>query len=180
MYGLVNGALKEMIVSCHGQDCWQEIAQRAGVSVEAFVATEGYSDESTFALVEHACETLQTNADEFLRQFGYFWLQSILRGAYGELLRSSGRSFWEVLTNLPNLHSRVRLAFPHLQPPSFRCTDIRARSVRLHYASERAGLGAFVEGLIHGLGVEYSESVLIDHVVQKANGAHHDEYLISW
>ena len=42
MYGLVNKAIEELVVTEFGKDKWQLIKQKAGVDVEVFISNEGY------------------------------------------------------------------------------------------------------------------------------------------
>jgi hypothetical protein len=67
------------------------------------------------------------------------------------------------LVNLPNFHKRIVLMFPHLRPPEFECTDVKAVSLRLHYHSHRRGLAPFVTGLLEGLGEMFRPPVTVKH-----------------
>lgn len=169
-----------MVTERYGGEAWQRVAAAAGLDGQPFVSSESYPDDLTYRLVGSACECFGLEANELLRAFGVFWIQNVAVKAYGSLLAATGRSFKDVLLYLPNLHSRIQLVYPHLRPPIFRCDDLAEQSIRLHYESTRAGLSAFVIGLVEGLAQEYNEEVEICHTAHKADGAGHDEYLIRW
>ena len=58
MYGLVNQAIEELICSRHGQDAWQDVKNKAGEDIDAFVRMEAYPDSLTYGIVGAACEHL--------------------------------------------------------------------------------------------------------------------------
>ena len=74
MYGMVNRAIEEMVVKNHGEKIWEDIKQKAGVDVEVFVSSEGYSDDVTYGLVGAASEVLQIPAEQILEAFGVYWV----------------------------------------------------------------------------------------------------------
>jgi hypothetical protein len=180
MYGMVNKAIEDMVILGHGEETWEQIRQKAGVEEDAFVSTEGYPDEMTYALVDAASEVLRRPNGEILEAFGVHWVVKTAQEGYGDMMAAGGRTVGEFLVNLPNFHSRVSLIFPHLTPPQFLCTDVTERSVRMHYRSHRAGLAPFVEGLFKGLGQMFSTPVSVEHVVDKSAGADHDEFVVRW
>lgn len=180
MYGLVNQAIEEMVVLGHGHATWEEIKRTAGVEIELFVSSEGYPDEITYRLVGAACRVLGANADEILDAFGRHWLLHTGRVGYGSMLDAGGRSFGEFLRNLPDFHTRVSLIFPHLEPPRFAVTEIGEGTARLSYFSHREGLAALVLGILRGLGEKFDTEIGIVHDVVRANGADHDEFVVTW
>ena len=180
MYGMVNKAIQDMVISGHGEETWDQIRQKAGVEDDVFVSTEGYPDEMTYALVSGASEVLNTPAHEVLEAFGIYWVVKTAQEGYGDMMAAGGKTLGEFLVNLPNFHSRVSMIFPHLAPPRFACTDITERSVRMHYRSHREGLAPFVVGLFKGLGQMFSTPVVVEHAIDKAAGADHDEFIVRW
>ena len=99
-------------------------------------------------------------------------------GGYGEILRASGRSLEEMLANLDQLHTRVRLGMPHLKPPSFRLVRNADGSLTLHYSSERRGLAPCVVGLVKGLAKRFGETVTVEHVAHRSGEREQDEFRI--
>jgi len=180
MYGLVNKALEEMVVSERGAQTWERIKSEAGVDVEMFLTNEAYPDDVTYALAGAASRVLDVPVPELLERFGVHWVTKTAPQGYGQLMDSGGRTLAEFLKNLPAFHTRVGLIFPHLQPPVFSVSDVTERSLRLHYRSHRPGLAPFVVGLLQGLGRRFGTAVRVTHAVGRESGADHDEFLVQW
>ena len=180
MYGMVNRAIEEMVVKNHGEKVWEDIKQKAGVDVEVFVSSEGYSDDVTYGLVGAASEVLQIPAEQILEAFGVYWVMETAQRGYGDMMASGGKSLREFLINLPDFHSRLSMIFPHLSPPLFHCSAIGDRSVTLQYRSHRPGLAPFVVGLFKGLGQAYSSPVTVTQIATKATGDECDEFVVAF
>jgi hypothetical protein len=180
MYGLVNKAIEQMVRMHHGDDAWAQIKARAGVETDAFVSMESYPDAVSYNLVAAASEHLGRPPEELLEAFGMHWTLYTAEQGYGELFRMGGRSFKEFMLNLHALHTRVAVSFPDLAPPSFWCTDVGERSLRLHYQSSREGLAPMVVGLVRGLGLMFDTRVSITPERTRADGADHDEFLVTF
>lgn len=180
MYGLVNKALEEMLVSERGEDAWERIKAEAGVDVEMFLTNEAYPDEVTYSLAGAASKVLGVGVPELLERFGMHWVLKTAPGGYGQLMDSGGKTLAEFLKNLPGFHTRVGLIFPHLAPPVFACSDVGPHGLRLHYRSHRAGLTPFVTGLLKGLGQRFRTPLTVTHVVARGEAADHDEFLVEW
>jgi hypothetical protein len=180
MYGMVNKSIEEMVVSAHGEETWERIKEKAGVDVEVFISSEGYSDELTYSLVFAASDVLGVPAGEILEAFGVHWIVNTAQKGYGDMMAAGGSTLREFLLNLPQFHSRVSMIFPHLRPPEFACSDIQERSVRLHYRSTREGLAPFVVGLLKGLSQLYKTPIQIEHAVRRADGSSRDEFVVEW
>lgn len=176
MYGLVNRAIRDLLVNEHGEEVWQEVCRRADYSGEVFVGMQAYDDAITYRLVAASAEVLGVGQDEILRAFGHFWVEYTAKEGYGDLLRLAGNNTAEVLDNLDALHSRVTLQYPELRPPSFRVTDQEGDTLRLHYSSERGGLAPMVIGLVEGLGRLFDEAVEIELERPRAEPSGSDEF----
>lgn len=180
MYGIVNKAIRDLIVSDFGTEAWDAVKDRAGVDLEFFVSNEPYPDDISYRLVGAASEVLSMPAHDILVRFGEHWVLKTGAESYGALLKSGGASLREFLLNLPDFHARVALLYPQLQPPEFTCTDVTETSLRLHYFTQRPGLTDFVDGLLQGLGKLYDTPVSIELTASRADGADHDIFDVSW
>ncbi|MFM7052233.1 MAG: heme NO-binding domain-containing protein [Planctomycetota bacterium] len=180
MYGLINRAVEDLVRSKFGDDAWNRIRTRAGLPDEPFMAMEQYPDKSTYDLVAAASAELGAPAEAILEEFGKYWTVYTAEAGYGDLMRTAGRSLPEFLGNLDQLHTRVRLLFPHLQPPSFSVSNQQASSLDLHYFSERPGLAPLVVGLLRGLGERFSVDVEV--AVRRVDGVDrpHDLFHVKW
>jgi hypothetical protein len=180
MYGMVNKAVEDMVKANHSPEVWKQIKSRAGVSVDAFIRNESYSDDITYRLVGAASDVLQQPVEKILLAFGEHWVLHTAQESYGGMLRAAGKTLPEFLKNLPSFHDRVALIFPKLQPPHFKCSDITEGSLQLHYYSHREGLAPFVIGLMHGLGKMFNTEIRVRPLASKISGADHDIFQISW
>lgn len=180
MYGIVNKAMRDLIVADYGSDAWQAVKERAGVDVEFFVSNEPYPDDISYKMVGAASEVLAAPAEEILIRFGEHWVTKTGVESYGSLLKSGGASLREFLINLPDFHARVAFLYSQLQPPEFTCSDVTENALRLHYFSHRPGLTSFVHGLLRGLSTLYDTPITIQLIASKAEGADHDVFDVSW
>ncbi|AFY51058.1 heme NO binding protein [Nostoc sp. PCC 7524] len=180
MYGLVNKAIKDMVCSRFGEEIWQEIKQKAEIDVDVFISMEGYPDDITHRLVKAASMVLKLSPSEIMQAFGQFWVKYTSEEGYGEMMDMSGDNLPEFLENLDNLHARVGISFPQLQPPSFECSDMEEDSLTLQYRSSREGLAPMVIGLVKGLGIRFETEVDITQTQSRNDGYEHDEFLVKY
>ncbi|MEA5625243.1 heme NO-binding domain-containing protein [Nostoc sp. UHCC 0251] len=178
MYGLVNKAIQDMVCSRFGEETWKKIKHKAEVDVDVFLSMEGYPDDITHKLVKAASVVLSLSPVQIMQAFGEFWVQYTAEEGYGEMMDMSGDTLPEFLENLDNLHARVGVSFPKLQPPSFECTDMEGNSLSLHYRSDREGLTPMIIGLVQGLGTRFDTEVHITQTQNRDEGAEHDEFLV--
>lgn len=180
MYGMVNKAIEDMVVSTSGEEVWERIKQQASVDVDVFVSSEAYPDRMTYALVEAAGEVLRLPPHQVLEAFGEHWILRTAMQGYGDMMAAGGKNLRDFLVNLPDFHSRVSMILPHLAPPRFFCLEADEREVRMRYESHRAGLAPFVVGLFKGLGKMFETPVTVQQLADKTAGAERDEFLIRW
>ena len=161
MYGMVNQAIESMVTEKFGPADWAKIKEIAGIDDPAFLAMKQYPDSVTYALAGA----------------GVYWIQYALRGPWGQLMKSSGASTYELLAALDDMHARIAVSFPDLQPPAFR-TQRQGDGLRLEYRSHRPGLALFVIGLVEGIGALYAEKVTCTQIESKDAGAPCDAFLV--
>ncbi len=180
MYGMVNKAVEEMVISQFDDETWEKIKAKAAIDVEIFISNETYPDEITYKLVVSAAEILKLTPDQVLEAFGIHWVCHTAPEGYGELFTAGGKTLSDFLVNLPSFHSRIKLIFPKLDPPIFIITEPADNSLSLHYYSPRPGLTSFVIGLLKGLGIYYKTQLDIVLVNSSEAGSDHDEFLLTW
>lgn len=179
MYGLINKAVEGLVRSKFGDAAWDKIRTRAGLPDEPFISMEQYDDKTTYDLVGAASAELGAPAEAILEEFGLYWVQYTGEAGYGELMKSAGKTLPEFLRNLDQMHTRIKLSFPHLAPPSFRVSDETASSLKLHYYSKRPGLAPLVVGLLRGLADRFNVDVTTR--TERVEGAQaHDLFHVSW
>jgi Haem-NO-binding len=179
MFGLVNKGLEDMVCSQYGEETWEEIKSKAEVEIEAFISMDAYPDDITYRLVDAASVAMEIPATDVLEAFGRYWILFTATEGYGSLMEMAGDNLPEFLQNLDNLHARVGLSFPNLQPPSFLCSALEEESLKLHYYSDRPGLTPMVVGMLKGLGEKFNTDVDIHLTNSKAQGNDHEEVSIS-
>jgi hypothetical protein len=181
MYGLVNKAIEQMVCSYYSEETWQQIKQKAEIEVDMFLSMEGYPDDITHRLVKAASEVLGLPTSDIMHAFGEYWVTYTSEEGYGEMMAMSGNNLPEFLGNLDDLHARVGVVFPKLEPPSFECSESEEEeSLQLHYHSHREGLAPMVVGLVKGLGKRFDTEVEITQTSDRQDGADHDEFLVKY
>ncbi|MCX7111644.1 MAG: heme NO-binding domain-containing protein [Proteobacteria bacterium] len=180
MYGMVNKAVEEMVVSRFGAEVWEKVKARADVEEEVFISNEAYPDGLTYRLVGAASAELGLNPDEVLEAFGIHWILHTAREGYGDLLAAAGSTFPEFLLSLPSFHTRLTLMFPELSPPIFNVTELDVNSLHLHYISTRPSLMSFVIGILKGLGTMFGTEIAITVLKSRTQGDDHEVFLINW
>lgn len=176
MYGLVNRAVKGLVVREFGEEAWQRIRSRAGLEVDHFGRMQTYDDAITYGLVTAASEELGAPVDDLLEAFGRYWVLYVAEEGYGSMLSLAGDSLAPFLEQLDAMHARVATSHVEMRPPSF-VLQRRGDHMLLHYHSTRAGLGAMVVGLLHGLAARFDEPITVEWR-RAGDGADHDRYVI--
>lgn len=179
MYGMVNNAVRDMVLAKFGTERWREIHQRAGAPAD-FEKMQAYDDAITYRLVQSASEVLQLPANEVMHAFGIYWVTETAEQGYGPLLALWGNTFVEFVSNLNALHERVAESFKSLEPPSFNIKRLKEGLVEVHYRSQRPGLSPFVQGLLVGLGERFDTIVKVQQTETRDSGADHDVFLVEY
>ncbi|MFK7854960.1 MAG: heme NO-binding domain-containing protein [Granulosicoccus sp.] len=179
MYGLVNKAVEQLVVSQFGEERWREIADKANVK-QPFISMNAYPDHVTFDLVEAASEVLDTPPEVILEAFGEHWIQYTVDEGYGKLIALYGDSVVEFLQNMDSLHAQIRLSFPELKPPVISCEPQADGQLMVSYQSERTGLAPMLVGLVKGLGKRFSTPVCVKYVESDKNNTGTELFLVSF
>jgi hypothetical protein len=180
MLGLVNQALQEMVTDRLGAEAWDRIRQQAGVQDRVFVVMRQYPDQVTYDLAGAVAAQLGVPLPDALHAFGHYWMAFAERQPWGKVMHSMGGSVRQLLPALDALHARIALAFPGVRMPHFRTEDRPDGSIRVTYVSERAGLAPFVLGVLEGIGAMYGEMIEVRQVEDRAAGAEHDVFLVTF
>lgn len=180
MYGLVNDAIKGLVLENYGESTWENVKKESGVDIEHFVSHDAYPDDVTYGLAQAAAKVIDIPLSKVLFAFGEYWVLVTAKEKYGSMLKSGGKTLKEFLVNLPMFHTRVMLLFPNLSPPEFLVSDVEDNSLHLHYISDRQGLKDFVFGLINGLGKLYDTEVQIALLQSREAGDKHEVFKITW
>lgn len=180
MYGLINKAIRGLVIEQFGAESWDRIRRRAKIEEDDFVSMQNYDDSLTYDLVGAASEELGIDAATILDGFGGYWVRYTGVEGYGHLLDSAGSSLPEFLANLDQMHARVKLAFPDLKPPRFRVSDSDEHGLMLHYYSHRPGLAPLVVGLVKGLAERFGDVVEVESLRVETDGDEHDAFRVRY
>jgi guanylate cyclase soluble subunit beta len=167
MYGLINKALKTMIIDGHGTQVWDRILQQSAVSEDSFTTMEQYNDDVTYALVGATSEVLESPAAVCLELFGHYWATVTAPNAYEMLFQSTGENLFEFLDNVNSLHDRITSTFIDYVPPHFIVTKDKNK-MELVYESQREGLTPFLIGIIKGLADRFEVEVAFQSIEARA------------
>lgn len=178
MYGLVNRAIEQLVVSIKGEEGWDRVCQRAGWADQGFVAMQTYDDAVTYRLVGAVSEELGLPAHEVLKAFGEYWILYTAEEGYGEMLAMCGDDLLGFLRGMNHMHARIEVSMPHIRPPDFEVNEISATEFELIYQSHREGLAPMVEGLISGLAKRFGQQVEIKHTVLRDGESTPDRFHI--
>ena len=163
MYGLINKALKTMILSSQGEEVWNQILQSSEVSEDSFLSMQRYDDSVTYALVGATSEVLKASPEQCLELFGHYWATVTAPEAYGMLMDSTGKDLIGFLENVNSLHDRITSTFVGYIPPYF-SVSTNSDEVSLRYESTREGLTPFVIGVVKGLAENFGQQVSFSSV----------------
>ena len=180
MYGLVNKAIKDLVVTNHGEEIWKEICRLSDFQDEEFIGMNPYPDKLTYDLVKNASMVLKADAAAILEAFGEYWILYTADEGYGDLMDLTGSTFVEFLGNLDMLHYRINNIMPELAAPQFSTRNETKNSVELEYRSHRAGLVPMLYGLIKGLGKRFDMVVSIEQIQEKNDHNDCHVFLIKW
>ena len=169
MYGLVNRAIEQLVVSMKGEAGWRGVCAHAGLAADGFVSMQTYDDDVTFRLVQLVSARLGLPPEQVLEAFGEYWITYTAEEGYGELMAAGGSNLREFLGNMNDMHARIETIFPRLRPPTIRVEDVSDTEYRIHYLSEREGLAPMVLGLVKGLAKRFGQSIEVVQVQLKAD-----------
>ena len=100
MYGVVNRAIEQLVVSMKGEAGWRGVCAHAGLSADGFVSMQNYDDDVTFRLVQAVSTRLGLPPEQVLEAFGEYWITYTAEEGYGELMAAGGSHLREFLGNM--------------------------------------------------------------------------------
>ncbi len=180
MYGIVNKAIKNLVVVNFGQEVWEKVLEKSGVEVDFFISNEPYDDAITYKLAIAVSEEMKMSLNDVLYSLGEWWVLKTAKERYGGLMESGGSNLREFLVHLPIFHNRVMMIYPNLTPPEFKVSDVEENSIQVHYHSTREGLKDFTRGILNGLGKMYDTEVQVEEMQSRDEGASHEIFKVSW
>ena len=152
MYGMINQAIKSMVIETADNETWGDVCKSLNISTNDFDSFYQYSDQQTLDLVGAICKKIDIEPAALLESFGEYWVKFAMQSEYKAILVSFGETPLELINSLDSLHTRLELTFDNLDPPSFHTTKVSDQEVIVHYNSNRdMPLELFVVGLLKGI-----------------------------
>lgn len=151
MYGMIHKAARAYAADRFEAGFWPAFADRLGLGDADFVLSESYPDELTFRLIDGLAEAVGATREDFLRDFGRYWVTFAGSGAYANLMALGGTTMPDLIRNLNRMHAGLAVAMPGARMPRFEVTREGAEGFSIAYDSGRHGLEPFVLGLMEGL-----------------------------
>lgn len=179
MYGLVNQAMRDLLIKRYGKPRWEEICKVAKISSEDFNLVQDYPDALTDQIISAAQKLLGLSPEELLKALGFYWITYTANEGYGDLMAMFGRDFKSCLKNLNRMHSQMGAMLPKLEPPKFLVEDQNPQKILIHYYSIREGLAPMVIGLLEGLAHKFQDKIKITHF-KKNTRSDHDEFEVEF
>lgn len=165
MYGMVNQAIKKMLESSTNPDLWTEVAEANNIPKEGFNPLSQYDDAITGNLVVSISEITGKPAPDLLEDFGVYWIQYAKTTEYAGILETFGETPVDLISSLDALHSRLKVSFEDLKPPSFWVENIGENEIIVNYYSERdMPLEYFVKGLLRGIFESFGQKCHIEMI----------------
>jgi len=170
MYGLINEAIKQMVIDTFDQEKWVEVSREAEIKETRFRPFEQYDDEITAKLVTVISEKISMEAPLLLEEFGKYWVNYAKDSEYSSILNAFATSPVELIKSLDSLHTRLEITFEQLKAPSFYVTTVSDKEILVHYSTERElPLKYFVVGLIKGIFHMFEQTCQINMIEPKNN-----------
>ena len=165
MYGVINDAFRRHVQEQYGDQIWRQVDDDTNLTEAAYIRMRQQDDASTYQLVGSTVAHTGLSAEEVLRAFGEFWIESVARKQYAGIMRKMGDDLVEFVGNLDEMHSSVSSTFLRYTPPSFEVQEGEDDVVLFVYNSFRKGLTPFVEGLLYGLSKYFSQEIEIQRII---------------
>ena len=159
MYGMVNNAFRQYVIDREGEQAWNDIVAGAELKTPEFGAMTAYDDGVTLSIVATMVERSGRDVGELLRDVGTSWVGFAKKTPFAGLLAMAGRDFETLVGNLNDMHAKIRVSLPTMQPPGFDCRRRDDDLLEISYQSDREGLFPFVEGILVGLAENFGEQI---------------------
>lgn len=168
MYGMVNRAVEDLVVSSAGLEVWEEVKRSAGLQLSGFIDSAQYDDDVTYKLVEAASAVLGQSPEQILHAFGRHWILFTGKEGWASLFDLGGDNMIDFINGLDSMHARVHIVIPEAQMPEF---SVVAHDdyLELNYRSHRMGLAPMVLGLLDGLAEQFNEQWHVEHIAESSS-----------
>ena len=170
MYGMINQAIKEMVIEVFDEFTWSSICEKVELKEKNFDSFFQYDDAITTKLIGEICRKSGMESAVLLESFGMYWIKYAQKSEYSSILDGLASSPLELIDALDSLHTRLEITFDNLSAPSFWTSNKTETSVDVYYKSKRKlGLEPFVVGLLKGIFNLFNEKCEVKILQLQAN-----------
>ncbi|PFX18582.1 Soluble guanylate cyclase 88E [Stylophora pistillata] len=140
------------LVEKYGEEKWDKIRERAGISEHMFITHKRYSESMMQKIADASEEVLgeetDMTSDDFMQFFGRCFVKFFSHYGYDRIIRVSGRHLRDFLIGIDSLHEHMRFGYQKMLSPSFFCEEETSGGLTLHYISKRKGFMYYVIGQV--------------------------------
>jgi len=167
MYGLILEGIGDAIRRKFGDEMWEEMRKKAGVTQHSFNMHKTYSETVIPRLAKAGSEVTGRPIDEVMELCGYAFVAYVTPYGYDRVLRILGRHLRDLLGGLDNLHEYLKFSYPKMKPPSFFVENESKQGLVLHYRSKRRGFTSYVMGQVTQLAKTFYDIPLEIELLQE-------------
>jgi guanylate cyclase soluble subunit beta len=131
-----------------GEEGWEKVVNAQGRENVAKLSSCPYPDDLMYSIIIAASETLGTNINSMLEQYGRHFLRHLFEQGYSDMLRCLGASLPDFLGSLNDMHVHFSLSYKHMAVPVFSVRNATSTSLELVYEASRPGVWPIVAGML--------------------------------
>lgn len=167
MYGIINQAIEDYIVTSFGPEVWQELYQELGQPTQlaaksSFLTAQSYPDQLTLQIIESASDILQIPAEALLRGVGRNWLSFVEASGYRDLLSLAGQDFPSFLERVDDIHAQILSVMPHAKSPTIDVQELAPDTYRVRYRTTRPWLTPFLAGCLEAVAERFHQQIICE------------------
>lgn len=167
MYGMIHKGARHAVMNIFGEETWQKCLSTSQLTEEHFISAVHYSDVATYSLVEAISIECRLTIKEVLQSAGRYWIEYATQAGYGNIIRLTGRTLPEFITNLDRMHASLKRTLPDAVLPSFELISADSDRLEIIYRSPRDGFEPFVAGIFVGVLEHFDEQMKIDYEIKE-------------
>jgi len=172
MYGMINKAIRTLVIREAGEEVWEQVLVTSGIDEDVYEDLDAYDDGITFTLVGAVSETLGVPAGDVLEMFGVYWATDVAPKGYGDYFNAFGNDFKSFVAGLDEMHVRITKMLPSLVPPAFDIEELGENHFKIHYVSQRDGLAPLAVGMLKGIAKHFGGEADIKQLEYKGTDDH--------
>ena len=160
MHGVIISNLKKYVEEKLGEDAWDTLRDRAGLSGKAFIPISMYPDSDLDGLLDAAVAVTGQSREAVLQDFGAWVIPPLMK-----MYRSFIPEDWDAVTFLKNIDERihervVRMKDDSARPPHINVSEISPGVLEVEYQSYR-DMSYLALGCVFGVAEYYGQKAAL-------------------